>query len=328
MMIKILSISLAALAAAAPTTCPPTITSTRTASIKSTTTAIATFTRPGKLVTVTEPNYTSTKVIKKDGATTVTSYQSTGTATVVGTTTSIKCTNVVTRSVLDHSTSTFLTIRRLMNSNISNVEHTATVYEGTYTSSSLSAFCSPETTYTWLYPAGTETVTNTVTYGPVTTKYTPAVSTSTKYRKTSTEVVPEYGLPTTASSTVTITQNGRCTSTHTTATASATATYAAKCKPENLISGSSPLRISEPEEEWGASLPANKDASACCQACVDDEECAASWYRKYMGDNICGLYKNTEQKCGLAYALSPADAFQEDSGRHGQVGCGSVARRV
>lgn len=173
------------------------------------------------------------------------------------------------------------------------------------------------------------TVTNTVTYPPVETVTTPAVSTSTNYHSTSTVVVPINSVPTTVGSTSTVTVPGWCTSTVTTGTAQAVATFAAKCKPENLLVGSDPEALSgEPDEEYEKDHPSNKDASACCQACVDDEECAASWFREYRGDNYCNLYKNTEQKCGLAYALVSADTTSDNKGARGQVGCGSVARKL
>jgi hypothetical protein len=211
-----------------------------------------------------------------------------------------------------------------------NVEFTTTVYEGSYTAAPLSQTCLPNTRTTYIY-AGTATETTTATDGVRTTIFTPAVKTKTVYPTTTvTSTEYDYSLPRTATSTSTVTSEGWCTKTVTTATAAATATYAAKCAPSNLISGSSPHNFADNEPNYDPSAAANKDASACCQACVDDENCAASWFRRYMGEDNCvtygrGIWKDT---CDVAYAVRAPNNVEEDSGRRGQVGCGSVVAKI
>ena len=92
-----ITMSLAAAAIAAPTTCPDEVVSTATASgVTWTNTAISTVFE-GETHTLTEPSYTSTETVNNDETTTEYIYQSTGTATVVATETSVQCTQTATR---------------------------------------------------------------------------------------------------------------------------------------------------------------------------------------------------------------------------------------
>ncbi|KAM0716496.1 hypothetical protein Q7P37_007941 [Cladosporium fusiforme] len=308
MLVQTIFLGLAALAAAVPTNCPKEVTTTEKLTGTSTTTAIVTSTTKGTTYTMSVPTYTSTKTVTR-GTTTKYVSKTTGSVPVVKTETSIKCTASTTN----------------------NVEFTSTVYKGSYTPSSLSPQCLPSTStkYVW---AGTKVVTSTKTDGVRITTSTPAVKTKTKYRKTVTSTDYAYDLPSTATSTTTVTRPGFCTKTVTTATASATSTYAAKCKPSNMIEGSSPHDTWNTPESWiefGQSHPSNKDPSACCQACADDKSCEAMWYRTYQGQHYCIKYsKEKKDTCGLAYAINPYNSLEEDSGRHGQVGCGSISYKI
>lgn len=197
------------------------------------------------------------------------------------------------------------------------------MYKGAYTASSLRPTCLPWEQTTFVFGTST-TQTKTVTDGVRITKSTPAVKTKTKYAKTITSTEYEYRLPSTATSTSTSTVEGQCTKTITTGTAKATATYAAKCKPSNLITGSDPHGFSDNAPKYDGK--SNKDASACCQACVDAKDCSASWFRRYMNEDECIFYGRGQDKptCDVAYAVRAPNSLTEDSGARGQVGCGSV----
>lgn len=306
MFVQSLILGLAALAAAVPTNCPTEVVSTVNAGREWTTTAIATSTTTGTTYTMTVPTYTSTKTVTR-GTTTKYVTKSTGTEPVVKTETSIKCT--------DHATK--------------NVEFTTTVYTGSFTPSSLRQSCLPNTRTTYVYDK-TKTVTTTATDGVRITTSTPAVKTKTKYPNTVTSTMYEYGLPQSATSTSTVTAKGWCTKTVTTGTAKATATYAAKCKPSNLIDGSAPVNFADNQPANNPGDHANKDASACCQSCVDKEDCAASWLTHYMGEDTCITYGRGQWKptCDVAYAVRVPNNMEEDSGRRGSVGCGSIVQKI
>lgn len=94
----VLTMSLAAAAIAAPTTCPEEVVNTATASGVTWTIKAVETVFEGETHTLTDPSYTSTEVVDNAGTTTEYSYQSTGTATIVATETSVQCTSVSTRS--------------------------------------------------------------------------------------------------------------------------------------------------------------------------------------------------------------------------------------
>lgn len=138
-----------------------------------------------------------------------------------------------------------------------------------------------------------------------------------------------------------------CTSTilEITGTASTPVTQAAKCAATNLI-GTEGIA----GQRWrGAPLDgianygsgaggvkdegAHKDASACCQACQDDENCAASIFvggpatyennGQADGTPFCQLFnknpQSEEEGCGLGFSVFPGDKLVAQSGSCGYV---------
>jgi len=184
-----------------------------------------------------------------------------------------------------------------------------------------------------IYP-GTESRTYTVT------EYYPTVTANSTVTTASTEIIyVTSGAPWTTISV-------DCTSTilETTGTASSSVTQAAKCAPTNLIGTDgiagqryrgAPLDgIANYGSGSGAVKDegAHKDASACCQACQDDENCAASifvgGYPTYEnpradGTPFCQLFNNNpqsyEEGCGLGFSVFPGDKLVAQSGSCGYV---------
>ena len=227
----------------------------------------------------------------------------------------------------------------------SNVEYTSTVYAGDFTSSSLrpSTSCAPARKFVYKYPGTTTATYTNWLYASTTTA--PAVTLETQ----ATEYI------TNSASTSSI--DGYCTSTitSTTATANATATQALKCAPTNLIGtdGLSHARsgfrgLPEDGIAWygntARSPPgydrefptgAHKDASACCQACQEDPECAASIWSgtssTYPSPSVpgCDFYYGTPQDgegegtCGLGFTIYKGDKQIAQSGS-----CGYIAENV
>ena len=187
-----------------------------------------------------------------------------------------------------------------------------------------------------IYP-GTESRTYTsIEYYPTTTANTTVTTASTSY------IYITSGEPWT-------TIKPACTSTilKITGTATSTATQAAKCAATNLI-GTDGIA----GQRWrGAPLDgianygsgaggvkdegAHKDASACCQACQDDENCAASIFvggpatyennGQVDGTPFCQHFNRNppseERGCGLGFSVFPGDKLVAQSGS-----CGYVAR--
>ena len=138
-----------------------------------------------------------------------------------------------------------------------------------------------------------------------------------------------------------------CTSTilEITGTATSTATQAAKCAATNLIGTDgiagqrwrgTPLDgIANYGSGDGGSKDegAHKDASACCQACQDDENCAASIFvggpttyennGQVDGTPFCQLFnrnpRSEEEGCGLGLSVFPGDKLVAQSGSCGYV---------
>jgi len=220
-----------------------------------------------------------------------------------------------------------------------SIEHTATSYTGDYSSSSLrpSTSCAPTRAVVDVYPEGTTTVPYTVTSSA------PQVTVSTTV-----EVEGNVYLQTVGTITSTLDQIS-CTSTvtSTTATASSTVIHALKCAPTNLIgtdgqpgqryrgavndgiaSYGSGSTISSDEDGAGA----NKDASSCCQACQDDENCAASLFAgtdsTYPAPSLpyCQLWTNNKEtsgsSCGLGFTIFPGGQ------QIASTGCGYIAENV
>lgn len=187
--------------------------------------------------------------------------------------------------------------------------------------------------------------------------------TYTKFLYASTTTAPAVTLETQATEWVTNsasteTVDGYCTTTiiSTTATASETATQALKCAPTNLI-GTDGLSHSRsgyrglPEDgiAWYGESPrsppgydreiptgAHKDASACCQACQEDPECAASIFSgtssTYPSPSVpsCKFYYGrtaeggeSEENCGLGFTVYKGDKQIAQTGS-----CGYIAENV
>lgn len=174
----------------------------------------------------------------------------------------------------------------------------------------------------------TESGTTTKTYNPsLIVVYTPAgTTTTTSYASTATETETpiEY-----SSIVETNTLSTSCTSTVYTATASATATQTAKCAPKNLVSNVEFINYREgtsySNSEDFFEGEASKDASACCQACQDNDNCIASQFSESDSRIVCTNFYADEGKC-------PAIALSVERGEPGYLssaisiapGCGEI----
>jgi hypothetical protein len=110
----------------------------------------------------------------------------------------------------------------------------------------------------------------------------------------------------------------------TTATAFTKTTQSIACAPSNLIStGSITDEAAEPYIVQDSRFAAAKDASDCCQLCLDDKDCAAMIYIDIVNDpyGICRIYNSTPS-CGFAAAMGSGDQLQA------QAGCGFIAENV
>lgn len=138
-----------------------------------------------------------------------------------------------------------------------------------------------------------------------------------------------------------------CTTTVTSTTGTAApVTQALKCAPTNLIGTDGKPGRRDRNAPWdgiasygaGSIVPAegrengtgiHKDASACCQACQDDEACAASiWsgspsdYPEYMPPS-CKLFTQNEESCGLGFTIFTGEEKMAQAGS-----CGYIAENV
>ncbi|THV63587.1 hypothetical protein D6D28_10549 [Aureobasidium pullulans] len=204
---------------------------------------------------------------------------------------------------------------------------TVTEYTGTFTPSPLPTYCPTTATYTTIYPEGEVTSTNLRTdYDVVTsTSYYLTTSTHVYWDSTTTVTSSIQGLTyLSGGPTITTTYPIDCASTSYTSTASTTVAQAAKCAPTNLYSGLG--SIGNPDgldtrSYWRTDDPVNKDASSCCQACVDDANCVAMDY--YVGEGYgCDLFLTQDGQCGKGIAVTYGYAGQ---GTFVQAGCGYVA---
>jgi hypothetical protein len=110
----------------------------------------------------------------------------------------------------------------------------------------------------------------------------------------------------------------------TTATASTKTTQSLACAPSNLINhGGITDEAADPYIVQDSRFAAARDASACCQLCLDDKECAAMIYVDIVNDpyGICRIY-NATASCGFAAAMGSGDLLQA------QAGCGFLAENV
>jgi hypothetical protein len=208
-----------------------------------------------------------------------------------------------------------------------SIEHTSTEYTGSFTPSSIRATCIPAESTEIVYGGGTTTYTPTETVFDVyyNTVYTPGVSTmwlsglvptpTTTLKVDSIVLVP---------GTTTSADEIDCYPTETTATASTKTTQSIACAPSNLISQGGitdeptvPYIVQDPQ------FAAARDASACCQLCVEDENCAAMIYVDITNDpyGICRIY-NATSSCGFAAAMGSGNQLQA------QAGCGFLAENI
>ncbi|KAI8625645.1 hypothetical protein F5Y19DRAFT_449706 [Xylariaceae sp. FL1651] len=209
--------------------------------------------------------------------------------------------------------------------NYTPVSGQATTLPATYPTH---AVCRTSVVFSWiLFP--------TVTSGAVTTTVTPT-STVTSPTTTSTSTYifgTEYVYQTTVTMTYTTYTPHAVTTTSTVACAeeTVTKTIAAECAPTNVIgaingegiqSGRYADRTSviyTREEPWAS------DASACCQACLDNEGCGASM----SGYGACGLYYTAtpdgEPVCdAFIFSFGSSPDVAPGQGLIMQNGCGTV----
>jgi hypothetical protein len=215
-----------------------------------------------------------------------------------------------------HFASTFLTHDKLTLQSRA-AESTSTVYTGSFTPSPLGVYCSTTVENVFNY-ASTVTQTETVTSTPTVTITVPTLSTHYYYHSTVTTTLPasDY-MYVDAISTQTF--ESVCTSTSYTATASTTTTQSAKCAPTNFYTGLLSVGNGDALDAknlWQGESPANKDASTCCQACVDDDECVAMDFYSHTG---CSLYLGS---CGSSIQVT--DNYPGAEGFSAQAGCGFV----
>ncbi|KAI6910872.1 hypothetical protein KC318_g4078, partial [Hortaea werneckii] len=231
-----------------------------------------------------------------------------------------------------------------------NIEYTPTAYSGDFTSSALrtSTSCAPSRFLTIEWP-GTTTTTATVT------QY------STNTYLTETAPTPSQSTEWITSGLTTITRNDSCTATFTSTTATGpSTTQTLKCAPTNLIGtdGKPGRRYRGAANDGiasygpGISFPpgfdnrtgAHKDASACCQACQDAVNCAASifvdtdstypapsppWCQFFDQNDSPATYASSDEEegedeegCGLGFTIFPGEM------KMAQAGCGFIAENV
>ena len=178
-----------------------------------------------------------------------------------------------------------------------------------------------------MYREGTTTVIPTETVFDVAynTVYTPGVSTkwlsglvptpTTTIQVDSIVLVP---------GTTTSADEIDCYPQETTATASTKTTQSVACAPSNLISqGGITDESADPYIVQDPQIAAARDASACCQLCIEDKNCAAMIYVDITNDpyGICRIY-NATSSCGFAAAMGSGNQEQA------QAGCGSLAENI
>jgi hypothetical protein len=219
-------------------------------------------------------------------------------------------------------------MRKKSNRKTRNVEYTSTEYTGSFSASSLRTTCIPSTRTKNVYASGTTTITPTETVYDVmyNTFYTPEVSTTwlsgLVARPTTTVKVDKIVfVPGTTTSADPI----DCYPKETTATASTKTTQSIACAPSNLInSGGITDQADGTYVVNDAKFAAARDASACCQLCLEDDDCAAMTYVDIVNDpyGVCTIYNSTAPACGFAAAMGSGNIVQ------GQAGCGFLAENI
>ncbi|KAF2171817.1 hypothetical protein M409DRAFT_18050 [Zasmidium cellare ATCC 36951] len=117
------------------------------------------------------------------------------------------------------------------------------------------------------------------------------------------------------------TSAGTCTVT----AASSTTTQHIKCAPTNLVGEVNGYGIGQTGSHSGSTygLAPGSDASACCQLCVNDDECAAS--EDDTDAKNCFLWYTTPSSCGIGFQYSDGgQSLEPGSGFLVQTGCGTV----
>ena len=209
----------------------------------------------------------------------------------------------------------------------SSIEYTSTEYTGSFESSAIRTICIPAESTQLIYAEGTTTFTPTETVYDVTynTVYTPEVSTSwlSGLVPTPTVTVEVDSIVHTPGVTTSADQID-CYPQKTTATASTKTTQSIACAPSNLLSqGYITDEPTDPYIVQDSDIAAARDASACCQLCLDDKNCAAMIYVDIVNDpyGVCRIY-NATSSCGFAAAMDRGNTLQA------QAGCGFLAENI
>lgn len=67
--------------------------------------------------------------------------------------------------------------------------------------------------------------------------------------------------------------------------------------------------------------PASKDASACCETCLETKHCAGMNFRVSAdGFNQCTIFNNTQPACEKAFGVEAGE------GNFAQAGCGYIVQ--
>lgn len=154
-----------------------------------------------------------------------------------------------------------------------------------------------------------ETATETVT-----------AATPTVYVDVQNKAVEDEPIDITKTVTAQLITSGICTVT----AASSTTTQHLKCAPTNLISQIDGYGIGETQGDSSNTrgLAPGSDPSACCQLCLDTEDCAASEDDPDAGN--CFLWY-TEPTCGLGFKYAMGSKkLEAGKGFLVQTGCGTI----
>jgi len=210
-----------------------------------------------------------------------------------------------------------------------SAESTSTVYTGSY-SSAVETHCPTATVNSIHYLQGEITETHTSTDFPdptYVTKFIPAGTTTVlTWASERTKTVTSWA---TNSDVVSATRNGTCTTTVWTATAASATTQSAKCAPTNLITDVESFEQGDGYTQSavrGYGLTAWKDASSCCQQCVENgDQCAAMSFTTSSQGGQCVLFEPSQASGAPAphdIALVITKAKPDTGFQHGVVASG------
>lgn len=164
--------------------------------------------------------------------------------------------------------------------------------------------------------------TSTVQEQPTTVTVT--ADTPTVYVTPAVNAVSAPTAPVSITSTITAGVNATSAGPCTVTVASSTTTQHIKCAPTNLISEVNGYGIGQTGGSSGSThgLAPGGDASACCQLCVDDDECAAS--EDDTDAKNCFLWYTTPS-CGVGFQYSDGGQnLKPGNGFLVQTGCGTI----